>query len=109
MPYEDRFKFVNEKCFDKNNPSVPRLTHFIRRDHLFDHLSFVLRSHSLFYCSVPKVATRTLLSFITYLHIRDELMTASTNNSTSYFNSNSNLYNENFLNQILSQSLRVNI
>lgn len=106
--YEKRANFLRNKCYDKSNPSIPRLSSLIQRDNTLNHLGFVLRSHSLFYCSVPKVATRTLLPYITYLHIRDELITSFTNNSTSYFNSNLNLFNENYLNQMISNSTIVN-
>ena len=46
----------------------------IRSNQILNYLGFVLQSHSLFYCSVPKVATRTFLKLITYLHVRDELI-----------------------------------
>jgi hypothetical protein len=62
------------RCINKTNPSRRNLGNLIHRDHVFNYLGFVLRSHSLFYCSVPKVATRTLLTVLTYLHIRDELI-----------------------------------
>jgi len=62
------------RCINKSNPSRRNLGNLIHRDPVFNYLGFVLRSHSLFYCSVPKVATRTLLTVLTYLHIRDELI-----------------------------------
>ena len=46
---------------------------------MLDHLGFVLRPQSFLYCSVPKVATRTIPTFLTYLHIRDELISSSLN------------------------------
>ncbi|CAF5010953.1 unnamed protein product, partial [Rotaria sp. Silwood1] len=72
----------------------------------------VLRSHSLFYCSVPKVATRTLLRFITYLHIRDDLIPLLKNHSrfknSLNFTSNSNIFNVDYFNQARSPSTRNN-
>ncbi len=77
------------KCDDKRFRSRQTVSNVIHRDDLFNYLGFVLRSHSLFYCSVPKVATRTFLIFLTYLHIRDDLIPLLSNNSTlniSYYN-----------------------
>jgi threonine synthase len=107
--HEERTQFLGNKCGNKNNPSLQTLSNVIRRNSLLDHLGFVLRSHSLFYCSVPKVATRTLLTYITYLHVRDELITSLTNNSSLYVNINSEIVNTNYLNQMLSSSITVNI
>ena len=85
---------------------------------MLNHLGFVLRSHSLFYCSVPKVATRTILKFITYLHIRDDLIPLLKNNSTLlWLNSHpdlksmnkSNMFNADYLNKIISSSIKVKI
>jgi hypothetical protein len=94
------------KCIDQNISSSQSLRHVIRRDDTFNYLGFVLRSHSLFYCSVPKVATRTLLLFLTYLHIRDDLMPLFENNS----NSSLDILNLRYFNQtIVSSSIQVKI
>ncbi len=107
--YEERMKSLWDKCSDKINPSVSMDSNLIRQDKMLNYLGFVLRSHSLFYCSVPKVATRTLLPYITYLHIRDELITAFTNNSTLNFNANLSLFNVDYISQMISSSIKVNI
>jgi hypothetical protein len=97
--HEERLEFLHNQCGYKNNPSLQTLTSIIyHRNEILNHLGFVLRSHSLFYCSVPKVATRTLLTYITYLHIRDEIMNSSVNN-----------LNLDQLNEVLSTSIKVNI
>jgi hypothetical protein len=105
--YEKRMEFLKNQCQDGGKPSASMLQHLINRNTILNHLGFILRSHSLFYCSVPKVATRTLLTYITYLHIQDELITALTSNSTSYFNKNSTLFDVEYLNKTLSNSTGV--
>ncbi|CAF3905808.1 unnamed protein product, partial [Rotaria magnacalcarata] len=69
-------------CVDDSKLSLRILSSVIFRSDTINYLGFVLRSHSLFYCSVPKVATRTFLTFVTYLHIRDDLIPLLTNKST---------------------------
>ena len=66
------------QCRYSGTSSRAMLINLFHRSHLLNHLGFVLRSHSFFYCSVPKVATRTFLPFLTYLHVRDELLTNAT-------------------------------
>jgi len=79
--HEQRTHFLENKCKNVNiHPSLKS----IKQNQILNYLGFVLQSHSLFYCSVPKVATRTLLTYITYLHIRDELIPSLTNNSISF-------------------------
>ncbi len=107
--YEERVELLKNKCYNKNNPSVSSVPHLNHRGVLANHLGFLLRSQSLFYCSVPKVATRTLLTYITYLHIRDELIASLTNNSSPYFKDNSNLFDKNYLIHMFSGAVKVNI
>ncbi|CAF2394539.1 unnamed protein product [Rotaria sp. Silwood2] len=105
--YKDR-----NQCFDNSTPSRQTLSKITRQNKLINYLGFVLRSHSLFYCSVPKVATRTLLKFITYLHIRDDLIPLlkdlSTFNNSINSISNLNIFNIAYFNQMLSSSTRNN-
>ncbi|CAM4983374.1 unnamed protein product [Rotaria socialis] len=92
-------------CVDDSKSSLRILSSVISRSDITNYLGFVLRSHSLFYCSVPKVATRTFLTFITYLHIRDDLIPLLTNKSTmSHWNSQrkANPFDFNSINQIMS-------
>ncbi|CAF3699097.1 unnamed protein product [Rotaria socialis] len=92
-------------CTDDGESSLRILSSVISRSETINYLGFVLRSHALFYCSVPKVATRTFLTFITYLNIRDELIPLLTNKSTmSNLNSQgkANPFDFNSINQILS-------
>jgi hypothetical protein len=104
IQYEERIEFLKNQCQNKGNPSASTLHNLIRRNNILNYLGFVLRSHSLFYCSVPKVATRTLLTYITYLHIQDELISSFTNNSTPYYNNNSDLFNAEYLSKMLPNS-----
>jgi hypothetical protein len=91
------------KCVDRNGSPRRSLSNVIRYDSTFNYLSFILRSHSLFYCSVPKVATRTLLLFLTYLHIRDDLIPLMMNNSKS------NFFNISYFTKMNSSSTQVKI
>lgn len=110
--YKQRREFLKTQCYDRGNPSMSRS--FIADDdddneNFLNYLGFVLRSRSLFYCSVPKVATRTLLNYITYLHIRDELIITLTKNSSANFRDDSSLFNVDYLNEMLASSIKVNI
>lgn len=102
--YEKRIEAIKDRCYSSRPPTI-----ISEHRKLIDHLGFVLRSRSLFYCSVPKVATRTLLNYITYLHIRDEVIPALTNHSAMLFNARSNLFKADFINQMLSSSVQVEI
>jgi hypothetical protein len=107
--YEERVEYLKNKCYDKNHPSSSTIPHISHRSLLKNHLGFHLQSQSLFYCSVPKVATRTLLTYITYLHVRDELIPSLTNNSSIYLKGITNLFDMNYLYKMFSGSVKVNI
>jgi hypothetical protein len=107
--YEERVEYLKNKCYDKNHPSSSTIPYISHRSLLKNHLGFHLQSQSLFYCSVPKVATRTLLTYITYLHVRDELIPALTNNSSVYLKDITNLFDMNYLYKMFSDSVKVNI
>jgi hypothetical protein len=114
--YEERMQVLRNQCGNTSDPQPHVVSNLVRRSNMLDHLGFVLRSQSLFYCSVPKVATRTLLSYITYLHIHNELIHSLKNKSASYFNGSSGLFNgssglfnADYLNKMLSSSKQVNI
>ncbi|CAF0723382.1 unnamed protein product, partial [Didymodactylos carnosus] len=77
--YESRTQSVNKKC-SHTVQSTRFFNHIIKND-VLDHLTFILRSKNIFYCSVPKVATKTLLILFTYLHT-EELITYITNNNS---------------------------
>ena len=81
-PPFDRHQLIRSKCGNSHSPSDPSFARITRSDKMLNYLGFLLRSQSLFYCSVPKVATRTILPFMTYLHARDELLPALTNRSS---------------------------
>ena len=101
-------ELLKNKCYEKNNQSASISSHWNHSSNRINYFVFLLRSHSLLYCAVPKVATRTFLTFITYLYIRDELITSLTDNSSAYFTDHSNLFNEDYFNQMLSSSIKVN-
>ncbi|CAF4128577.1 unnamed protein product, partial [Adineta steineri] len=70
-----------KKCpKDKPYRNIP-----IRSNELINMISFVLQSQSLMYCPVPKVATKTLLNVILYIHVRD-LINNLNNNWTNIDN-----------------------
>lgn len=98
----DRKQMLETGCSQPNIPSVYALPNLIRDSEMLNHLGFILQSHSLFYCSVPKVATRTFLMFLTYLHLRDELMAPVKPNSRSPSFKADHLY------QVLPPSSKVN-
>ncbi|CAF1316148.1 unnamed protein product [Adineta steineri] len=96
IDYEKRIQSLNNQCDNRSH----LFTNQIHQNKILNHLGFVLRSHSLFYCSVPKVATRTLLTYMTYLHIRDEIIPSLANKSAISFKAD-------YLNQMLSSAIKV--
>jgi len=68
-----------------------------------DRIICASRSQSIFYCSVPKVATRTILIYLTYLHIRDELLPSIGNNDSKL-----DIFNLPYIKQMISSSFKVN-
>ncbi|CAF1479987.1 unnamed protein product, partial [Adineta steineri] len=51
----------------------------VRSNELINMISLVLQSQSLMYCPVPKVATKTLLNVILYIHVRDLIKNLNNN------------------------------
>ncbi|CAF3887754.1 unnamed protein product [Adineta steineri] len=95
IDYEKRIQSLNNQCDNRSH----LFSNQIHQNKILNHLGFVLRSHSLFYCSVPKVATRTLLTYMTYLHIRDEIIPSLANKSAISFKAD-------YLNQMLSSAIK---
>ena len=102
LPRRSRIDFLTSACGHHRDLSPSSLSSLIVHSEMLNHLGFVLRPHSFFYCSVPKVATRTILTFLTYLHIRDELI-PSQNSSVS----SSTLFKARDLSRLLPPSNRV--
>lgn len=100
--HEQRINSIKSQC---SNTRYSSIIHEHRK--LLNHLAFFLRSRSLFYCSVPKVATRTLLNYITYFHIREEIIPSLTNQSSIDFQDKSNSVNIGYINQMLNNSKQV--
>ena len=76
-----RYQYLLKRCdLKRENQAKP-----IRIDSRIMNLGFLIRSQSLFYCAVPKVMTRILLQYITYLHIMRELIPAIQNPNNSSF------------------------
>ncbi|CAF1361339.1 unnamed protein product [Adineta steineri] len=71
-----------KKCPEDKSPHNIR----IYPNQLISMISLVLQSQSLMYCPVPKVATKTLLNVILYIHVRD-LINHLNNNWTNIDNS----------------------
>lgn len=90
-------------CASRSHRSDRILSTIIQTNDVFQYLTFVLRSQSIFYCSVPKVATRTILIYLTYLHIRDELIPSIQNNDSTL-----NSFNLPYIKQMISSSFKVN-
>jgi hypothetical protein len=73
--YQERLRALTDRCthsrlaFDHNRNHT--LFDFIRQDNPFNNFAFVLRSQSLVYCAVPKVATKTLLTIMFYAHLHE--------------------------------------
>ncbi|CAF1245796.1 unnamed protein product [Didymodactylos carnosus] len=78
LTHEMRVDFLNKKC--STNGQLQSFVH-MKKYYTLNHLVFTLRSKNLFYCSVPKVATKTLLNLFTYLHT-EELIAYISNSST---------------------------
>ncbi|CAM4861837.1 unnamed protein product [Rotaria socialis] len=96
-------------CMNDGKSSIQLLSNLVFRSEIINYLGFILRSKSIFYCSVPKVATRTFLKFITYLHIHDDLIPLLTHNSTLSnwnFQRKLNPFDFNDINQILSSPMK---
>lgn len=74
---ENRLKILNEKCDDSNFVPVENLTSENVPAYLIKHYPwlrtgiFPLQSRSLLYCAIPKVASKTLISFMVYLNLLD--------------------------------------
>jgi hypothetical protein len=75
MIYQYKPKIIEESynyshlaaCGKHNRPA----DNSVRKNELVNSISIVLQSRSLMYCPVPKVATKTLLTVILYMHVRD--------------------------------------
>ncbi|CAF1006665.1 unnamed protein product [Adineta ricciae] len=95
---ENRLKSLKKQCGHIYNPYYRGYSKVLHSDKTLNYLGFLLQSHSLFYCSVPKVATRTILPFITYLHVRDDLLPLTKNHSShvNMFNSKSQKITDTF-------------
>jgi hypothetical protein len=75
MIYQYRPRILNESynyshlaaCGRHNNPAG----NSVQKNELVNLISIVLQSRSLMYCPVPKVATKTLLTVMLYMHVLD--------------------------------------
>ncbi|CAF0937794.1 unnamed protein product [Adineta ricciae] len=107
---ENRLKSLEKQCGHSYNPYYRGYSKVLHSDKTLNYLGFLLQSHSLFYCAVPKVATRTILPFITYLHVRDDLLPLTKNHSSqmNMFNSKSqkitNTFNSEYIMKMIFNS-----
>ena len=65
-----RLDFLASACGGYHDLSRSSLSNLIVHSEMLHHLGFILRPQSFLYCFVPKVATRTILTFLTSLDIR---------------------------------------
>jgi hypothetical protein len=75
MVYEYRLRSLNESCenFHPRAYDIHKRTgeSLLRQHPLLQLVILLLQSHSLMYCAVPKVATKSLLTSMIYVHLRD--------------------------------------
>ena len=67
ISYENCDQLQSVPCTGRNCHSG----NFMHKNQQINLISIVLQTHSLMYCPVPKVATKTLISAMLYMHIRD--------------------------------------
>jgi hypothetical protein len=75
MIYEDRSRTLNGKC-NHLHTSVFDIKKFtpaslIKIYPWLNAALFPLRSKSLMYCAIPKIASKTLISLMIYVYVRD--------------------------------------
>lgn len=75
MVYEDRSKVLTDQC-NHSQVSLPDVeqyapTELIKTYPWLNSALFPVQSKSLMYCAIPKVASKTLISLIMYVYIRD--------------------------------------
>ena len=110
---ENRLKSFKNQCGHSYNSYSRAYSKILHSDKTLNYLGFLLQSHSLFYCSVPKVATRSILPFITYLHVRDDLLPLTKNHPSqmNIFNSKSqritNTFNSEYIMKLIFNSSQV--
>ena len=73
--YESRSATLGEECNRSHSPLCDqderRVSRVRRTYQSIELVTFLLRSKSLMYCAVPKMATKTILSLLTYVYLRD--------------------------------------
>jgi len=73
--YSDRSRALRDRCNHLNSAAsdIRHHTglHLVRDNAAFIWATFLLRSKSLMYCAIPKIATKTLLTVMNYIHLRD--------------------------------------
>jgi hypothetical protein len=73
--YGDRSATLSKECNRSHSPlcdQVDQGSSRMRRTYQsIDPVTFLLQSKSLMYCAVPKIATKTILSLMTYVYLRD--------------------------------------
>jgi hypothetical protein len=75
MIYQDRSRALSDRCNHSHSAASDIRNHnafdLVREHQLLDLVIFLLQSQSLMYCAVPKIATKTLLTVMIYIHFRD--------------------------------------
>ncbi|CAF4200907.1 unnamed protein product, partial [Adineta steineri] len=75
MIYEHRSKLLNSKCNDlhtsENNLTNCSSAILVYTYPWLNAALFPFQSQSLMYCAIPKIASKTLISLMMYVHVRD--------------------------------------
>lgn len=74
MIYEDRSEVLMGQCKNANpflfNMTTEMPNELVRHYPWLNAALFPLRSQSLMYCAIPKIASKTLVSIIMYVYVR---------------------------------------
>jgi hypothetical protein len=75
--YEDRSRTLNGKCNHSHTSVFDIVNHapasLIRTYPWLNAAIFPLQSNSLMYCAVPKIASKTIISLLMYVYVRDNI------------------------------------
>jgi hypothetical protein len=75
--YSDRSRALRNRCNHLHSAAsdirYQSALDVVRENLAFRWATFLLQSKSLMYCAVPKIATKTILTVMNYIHLRDIL------------------------------------
>jgi hypothetical protein len=74
VTYQDRARVLSDRCHYSHSSTCDLCGHdtseILRKHPWFNSVTFLLQSQSLMFCAVPKVATKTIVTAIIYIHLR---------------------------------------